>query len=118
MNLQYNLQFVKLCNIFKLGEIIVTPAAISGGLLHRMYAIVTTKGKYAIKALNPQVMVRPTAMHNFIRSERIANIAVNSIPAQSAKIINGTSIQNIDNQFYLIFEWIDGDSLKFNEITK
>jgi hypothetical protein len=97
MNHQYNLQFEKLCNTLKLGEILVTPEAISGGLLHRMFAIETSKGKYAIKALNPQIMARPTALNNFIRSEIIANIAANSLPAQPAKTIDGKFIQNIDN---------------------
>ena len=87
-DLQYNLQFEKLCNILKLGEIIGKPKAITGGLLHRMYAIETTQGKYAIKALNPQIMSRSVAMQNFINSERIANFALNTISAIPAKNFN------------------------------
>ena len=34
-----------------------------------MYAIETAQGKYAIKALNPQIMLRPLAMQNYINSE-------------------------------------------------
>lgn len=117
MNHKYNLQFEKLCNTLKLGEIIKTPEVILGGLLHRMFAIKTTKGKYAVKALNPQIMARQTALNNYIRSERIVNIASNSLPAQPAKIIDGKFIQNIDNQFYLIFDWIEGNSLKSHEIN-
>lgn len=114
---QYNLQFEKLCNILKLGEIVGVVKAISGGLLHRMYAIETTKGKYAIKALNPQIMLRPVAIQNYIISEHIANIAANKIPTLPAKRFNDTLIQEIDNQFYLIFDWFDGSSLKPNEIN-
>jgi len=115
--IQYNLQFEKLCNILQLGEIVGVPEAILGGLLHKMYAIKTTKGKYAIKVLNPQIMNRPVAMQHFIDSERIANIAANNnIPALPAKIINGSFMQEIDNQFYLVFDWINGKSLKSNEI--
>jgi aminoglycoside phosphotransferase (APT) family kinase protein len=117
MNHQYNLQFEKLCTTLKLGEILGTPEAISGGLLHRMFALETTKGKYAIKALNPQIMERPTALNNFIRSERIANISATSLPAQPAKTIEGKFIHSVDNQYYLIFDWIDGFSLKSNEIN-
>lgn len=116
-DLQYNLQFDKLCNILQLGEIISVPEAISGGLLHRMYAIETTQGKYAIKALNPQIMTRPTALQNYINSELIANIAAKNVPALPAKIINGTFLQKFDNQFYLVFDWVDGRSLKANEIN-
>ena len=116
-NIQYNLLFEKLCDILKLGEIVSVPKAISGGLLHRMYAVETTKGKYAIKALNPQIMLRPVAMQHFINSERIVNIAVNSIPALPAKKFNDTFMQEIDKQFYLVFDWVDGKSLKPNEMN-
>lgn len=113
---QYNLQFEKLCNVLQLGEIAGVPEALSGGLLHRMYAIKTTQGKYAVKALNPQIMARPTAMQNYINSEQIASIVANNIPALPAKKINATIMHEIDNQFYLVFDWVDGKSLKLNEI--
>jgi Ser/Thr protein kinase RdoA (MazF antagonist) len=117
IDIKYNLQFEKLCNILKLGEIVSVPEALSGGLLHRMYAIETTEGKYAIKALNPQIMRRPEAMQNYINSERIANIALNNTPALPAKKFNGTFMQEIDKQFYLVFQWVEGKSLKPNEIN-
>ena len=116
--LQYNLQFKKLCNILQLGEILGVPKAISGGLLHRMFAIETKQGKYAIKALNPQIMIRPLALQNYINSEQIANSAANNIPALPAKKFNGSFIQEIDYQFYLVFDWINGHSLQPNEINK
>ncbi|HIW34165.1 MAG TPA: hypothetical protein IAA29_15390 [Candidatus Paenibacillus intestinavium] len=49
--IQYNLQFEKLCTALDLGVIVVMPEQISGGLLHKMYAVETTVGNYAIKAL-------------------------------------------------------------------
>lgn len=115
-NTEYKMQFGELCNTLQLGEITYVPKAISGGLLHKMYVVQTTKGKYAIKALNSQIMLRPTAMQNFINSERIADIARNNVPALSAKEVNGTFMHKIANQFYLVFDWIDGESLKSNEI--
>ncbi len=117
-NVQYNLQFEKLCKTLHLGEIISEPVAIPGGLLHRMYTIETTQGKYAIKALNPRIMLRPVAMRHFIDSERIANIALNNIPALPAKRFNDTFMHEIDNQFYLIFDWVNGRSLRPNEINR
>jgi len=116
-DIRYNLQFEKLCNTLQLGEIFSGPETISGGLLHRMYAIETTLSKYAIKALNPQIMHRPAVMQNFINSEGVANIAANNIPALPAKSYNGNVIQQIENQFYLVFDWVDGRSLKTNEIN-
>lgn len=81
-----------------------------------MFAMKTTQGKYAIKALNPQIMHRPSAMGNFIKSEQISNIAAQRIPALPAKKWNDTFIPQIDNQYYLVFDWIEGKSLKPYEI--
>ncbi|KGP85485.1 MULTISPECIES: phosphotransferase [unclassified Paenibacillus] len=117
-NIQYNLKFEKLITELDLGELISKPKAISGGLLHRMYAIETTQAKYAVKALNPQIMSRPIAMQNYIQSEKIASLAANFIHAQPAKVINGSSMQILDNQCYLIFDWIDGESLELHELTE
>lgn len=108
----YNIQLEKLCNVLQLGNMVSVPKAITGGFLHRMYGIQTTEGKYAIKVLNPKIMLRPMAMQNFINSERIANIALNNIPALSAKSFNGNFMQEIENQFYLVFDWVDGINLK------
>jgi Ser/Thr protein kinase RdoA (MazF antagonist) len=116
-DVQYNLQFEKLCNVLQLGEIVGRAQAISGGLLHKMYAVETYTGKYAIKALNPQIMRRPMAMQNFINSEQIADIASKNISAISAKRFNGVFMQEIDNQFYLVFDWVEGKSIKFDEIN-
>jgi len=75
-DIQYNLQFEKLCDALRLGEIVGEPKAVSGGLLHRMYVVETKEGKYAVKALNPKIMVRPPAMQQFINSKRIVEVAV------------------------------------------
>lgn len=114
---QYNLQFEKLCNKLKLGNILNIPQSVSGGLLHRMFKVKTTQGEFAIKALNPQIMLRPQAMMDIINSEKIASISSKKISAMSSNIYNGTNVQELDNQFYLIYDWIDGKSLKQDEIN-
>jgi Ser/Thr protein kinase RdoA (MazF antagonist) len=116
-DMQYNLQFEKLCNVLQIGDIVGVPERISGGLLHRMYAVETTGGKYAIKALNPQIMLRPAAMQHYINSEEIVNKAAINISAIAAIKFNGSSIQEVDKQFYLVFNWAEGKSLKPNEIN-
>jgi Ser/Thr protein kinase RdoA (MazF antagonist) len=115
--IQDNLQFEKLCNHLMLGEIVGVPEALSGGFMHRMYAFETSTGKYAVKALNPEIMRRLVAMQNFITSERIAHFASKHIPALPAKKLNGTVMKEVDGQFYLIFDWIEGRCLKPNEIN-
>lgn len=111
-----HLQFNQLCFNANLGEVAVPPEKITGGLLHKMYLINTTKGKYAVKLLNPEIIKRPDAMTNYINSEKIANIVSSNIPALPAKIINGKFVNEINNQFYLVFDWIIGRSLKPIEV--
>ncbi len=109
--------FKKLCEDSNLGQMVGFPLSISGGLLHKMYAIETDKGKYAVKMLNPQIMIRPDATNNFINSERIANLISKKVPAAPAKIINGNFILKIDNHFCMIFDWIKGKTLKPNTVN-
>ncbi|EIT87459.1 aminoglycoside phosphotransferase [Fictibacillus macauensis ZFHKF-1] len=115
---EYKLEFKNLCQTSQLGELINIPEPISGGLLHRMYYIQTNQGKYAIKLLNPQIMLRPKAMQNYINSEKIANFVSTKIPALPSKKINGGFIQQVDSQFYIVFNWIEGKSLKQDEIDE
>jgi Ser/Thr protein kinase RdoA (MazF antagonist) len=118
-NLQYNIQFNKLCRHLQLGEMVGQEVRLSGGLLHRMYGIETTKGKYAVKALNPEIMSRPTAMKNYMNSEKIVNIVSNrNIPAIPAIQMNGIVVHNIDSQYYLVFPWVNGKSLEIYNITR
>lgn len=116
-NDHYNFQFERLCNTLQLGTMIGAPKSLSGGLLHRMHCVETTQGKYAIKALNPKIMSRPKAMQRYIASGRIAEIAVSNIPALPAKRFYGKFMHEIDNQFYLVFDWLEGKSLKPGEIN-
>lgn len=41
-----------------LGNLISEPERVAGGLLHRMYRIITTNGQYAIKKLNPSIKTK------------------------------------------------------------
>ncbi|WEG12237.1 phosphotransferase [Pullulanibacillus sp. KACC 23026] len=107
----------KLCIESRLGEIVGVPIPISGGLLHKMYAVETNDGKYAIKILNPQIMIRPDAMNNYINSERIAKLVSKKVPAAPAKIINGDFVLKMDNHFYMVFDWVEGETLKTTSIS-
>ena len=91
---------------------------VSGGLLNRMYKVITSTGTYAVKHLNPEVMKRPNAINNHTFAERIANIAkTNNIQCISANIYNGVALQEIDNNYFFVFDWFDGRAIKDEEIT-
>lgn len=112
--------FVQDMNLFckdkMLGELVQEPKELTGGLLHRMYEVTTDAGKYAVKALNPSIMCRPTAFQNYLDSEIIASYASDYVPALPAIKINERAIHKIDGRYYLIFDWIKGKTLKPNEI--
>jgi Ser/Thr protein kinase RdoA (MazF antagonist) len=116
-DMQYRLRIGELCRYLQIGELSREPEALSGGHLHRMYAIHTSQGKFAVKALNPQIMHRPTAVRNFIRSERIAELAAQILPALQARRFEGIFIHELEGQFYLVFDWVVGECLTSDKIT-
>lgn len=108
----------KLVKKLNLGKIIQEPTRISGGLLNRMYKVTTSNGIYAIKHLNPEVMKRPNALNNHIFAEKIANIAKeNNIQCIAANVYNDNSVQEIEENYFLIFDWFEGKAIEENEIT-
>lgn len=101
-----------------IGTIVVSIEKVIGGLSHRMYKVITDKGIYAIKELNSGVMKRPEAYSNFIFSEKVANIVKdNKIDISCAMELKGKKvIKEIDNYYFMVFEWIEGGTLKAEEI--
>lgn len=113
----YNLQFRTLCEKLRLGRLIGPTVPLTGGHLHRMFSVRTTGGHYAVKALNPLVMLRPRALGDINVSERISRIAACYIPAATALMFDGSSVQEIDGQYYLIFDWVNGVATHCSDIT-
>lgn len=108
----------KLIDKTGLGKITDEPVRVMGGLLNKMYKVNTTTGIYAIKHLNSEVMKRKNAKENHILAERIANIAKNnSINCLPAKIINGITLQEIEGNYFFIFDWFEGKPINEDEIT-
>lgn len=102
----------------QLGKVLEKPVQITGGFMHRMFKVVTENGKYIIKLLNPNIMKRPTAMGNYKIADGIEKILKkHNIPAVYALEFNGTAMQEIYGQYFYIFDWYDGKSLKDSEIT-
>ncbi|MBR6033790.1 MAG: aminoglycoside phosphotransferase family protein [Clostridia bacterium] len=113
-----NIIISNLIEKLKLGTLISEPVRVMGGLLNRMYKVNTSSGTYAAKHLNPEVMKRKNAKENHILAEKIANIAKNNgINCIPAKIINGTVLHEIEENYFLIFDWFEGRSIHEDEIT-
>ena len=101
-----------------LREIIEAPKRIEGGLLNKIFKISTTKGNYALKLLNPEVISRKDGKKNIIFTEKVSNIAKSKgIKCISAHEINGELIHSIENKHFLIFDWFEGKPITEEELT-
>lgn len=105
------MQIEKLRNTLDLGQWTEAPEAIAGGLLHKMYAVTTTKGTYAVKVLNGEIMKRPEALRNMINSEKVAAALQTCIPVVAALELQGKQVQEQDGVYYMVFPWVEGQSV-------
>lgn len=102
---------------YNLGKVI-NVSKITGGLMHKMYKVETKEKVYCVKVLNEEVMSRKEAYNNFIISESVSNLAKeNGIPVSSALNIGGNYLNEMDNFYYMVFDYVDGKTLSDNEIT-
>lgn len=107
----------KFCEKYGLGKVI-SINKISGGLMHKMFKVEADKGVYCIKVLNPEVMSRKEAYSNFVVSESVSNLAKkNGMPVSSALDIEGNYVTKSDDMYYMVFDYVDGKTLKDDEIT-
>ncbi len=99
-------------------KIIGEPVCLSGGFMHKMYKISTQQGIFALKLLNPFVMQRETAMDNFAKAERIEFLLEQQgVPVLPALSLCGRKMQEIDGEYFYLFDYFPGKALKSNEIT-
>ena len=109
----------KICEQYQLGELICEPVRLKGGFMHKMFSLFTSKGKYAVKLLNPYIMERKDALGNFqIAEELELMLEKNNIPIILALIFGGKKMQNISGQFFYLYEWFDGKAMKNEEINE
>ena len=107
----------KFCEINNLG-IVTNIIKLTGGLMHKMFKVETTKGIYAIKVLNKEVMTRKEAYNNFVISEDIANLAKeNGVSVSCALKVNYNYLNELDGAYYMVFDFVEGKTLKDDEIT-
>lgn len=113
----YNLNFRGLCQKLHIEEPVFPPEQVWGGLLHRMYRMQSGAHCYAVKALNPEVMRRETAIPNILLSERIASLSKSrGVPAVTAILIAGECIYEVDGQYYMVFPWVEGKPLRLEQV--
>ncbi len=96
-----------------------TPVRLHGGFMHKMYRLETEQGSYALKLLNGFVMQRETAMDNYARAEQLERLLEQSnIPILPALSFDGRKMQEIDGEYFYLFNYYAGRSLKGRAITE
>lgn len=108
-----------ICEHFGLGHLISNATSpVSGGLLHKMWQVETTKGIFAIKELDPEIMKRAGSHKRYNYSEDFATyIASNGIQASVALSANKSHIYEVNGATIMVYPWIVGHSLEFQQIT-
>lgn len=107
-----------LCDQAGLGRPLQVPEAVSGGLLHRMFALETERGHYAVKLLNPDIMARPDAPENYRRAEALeALLEARGLPVLSAMTVNGAKMLNLNGQYAYLFPWYGGHAIRGSAVT-
>lgn len=110
--------FEKICKQLNLGELQQTPTPLKGGFMHKMFSMFTSNGRFAVKLLNPYVMQRETVFENYAVAESLEKkLEASNIPILPSLTFNGTKMQEIDGQFFYVFEYFNGKPLKNDEIT-
>ncbi len=95
------------------------PAPLEGGFMHKMYKLETEQGTYALKLLNKFVMQRETAMENYTEAERLEGLLEQrDMPILPALVFDGRKMQEIDGQYFYLFDYYAGKPLSGKEITE
>lgn len=99
-------------------RIVGEPIKLSGGFMHKMYVLHTTEGNFAIKLLNPFVMKRETAMSSFAAAEKLEKMLESrKLPILPALSFDGKKMQEINGQYFYLFNYFEGKALTGKEIT-
>ncbi len=108
----------KIVDFANLGSLKKEPVRVSGGFMHKMFKIETEKGVFALKLLNPEIMKRETALRNFTNADELEEILQNhGIELLGAEKINGRKLNRLNDQYFYLFKWFEGKSLKDGEIN-
>ena len=110
--------FAEICRRYGLGELECSPVPLTGGFMHKMYALSAARGRYALKLLNPHVMRRATAMANYRTAERLETLLEeHRLPILPALEFGGRKMQELDGRFFYLFDWYGGTALKGVEVA-
>lgn len=104
------MNYEKLCQTHQLG-CYQAHEPVTGGLLHKMFRLITNQGVYAIKILNPEIMQRPHVEDNITRAESFGRHAVSAgIAGIPAWFSNDQCIFHQAETAYMVYDWLEGET--------
>ena len=105
--------FAELCKTLHFGNLQAPATSVSGGYMHKMYKLTAEQGTYAVKLLNPSVMRRADVFDNLHLAEALKQELQNAgILLVPANIYDGEKMQCLQNQYFYVFDWLDGKALR------
>lgn len=85
---------------------------VTGGLLHAMYRLRTTNGRFAVKVLDANIVKSRRVRAEYARSESVAAIlASGGVPAVYAREGKQGRLAEIGGQTVMVYPWIEGTML-------
>ena len=106
------------CHAYGLGSLLAEPEPVTGGLMHAMYRVRTSQGDYAVKALNADIMQRPTAYQNMVNSEIVSSALRETVPLVAARAFGGKHVIQYEGAFWMVFDWLEGKSVYPPDLTE
>lgn len=101
-----------------LGELLAPPCALQGGELHKMYYVQTTKGVFAVKALNPYFYTRKDFPEHYEQTECLAYaFSQKGVPAVYALSFDGKRVIYEHGYAYLIYPYLSGNMLDTPDLS-
>lgn len=114
-----NAHIDKLCNLLNLGQPHHALTSIAGGFHHRVWRLETQRGVFAVKQLAPDTDLDDMEVINHYNvTEAIAReFAKRKIAVVSALFKGEKSLQLVDTEGYLVYQWTDAIALGDGEVS-
>lgn len=93
---------------------------LTGNTIHRMFRVTTKDNKaYAIKILNPKIVIKPGIIENIEAGECLARkLKQKGIPALPAIQFNEKTVTSVGKYKCIMFDWINGKELNSDQVTE
>lgn len=107
------MQIISFFNKYKIDKVL-TVEEINGGLVHKAFKVTTENNIYFVKILSKNyVDLYPNIIDDINKKENITEfLKINNISCLHAIKINNSYITNYNNEYYIVFNFIEGNSIE------